>query len=83
MSTHGTIEEARQRLPLFQLMRQYGLEAPEPGKNKKQCPFCPKKSAEITRHNCRERFKCLWRPQCPSCTSGPKEAWDEVGFLAY
>lgn len=76
----GEIEKARERLPLPRLMEQYGDFMPEGKRQSGKCPFCQKESASLKQHNGRWWFKCF-RPQCPSATSEPKAAFDEVGYV--
>lgn len=78
-----TIEDARSRLPLDVLMPQYGHDVPRGGKSSFRCPICQKKSkANLKNRNGRFWFKCF-SPDCPSTTSGPGGAWDEVKFIGW
>jgi hypothetical protein len=80
----ASLEEARRRLPLKQMMQEHGL-APEGGRWKGfKCPFCQKKGkASVFKGNdAGDLFKCF-SSSCPSGTGQDGKAFDEVGFLAY
>lgn len=80
----ASLEEARRRLPLKQMMQEHGL-SPEGGRWKGfKCPFCQKKGkASVFKGNdAGDLFKCF-SASCPSGTGQDGKAFDEVGFLAY
>jgi len=63
-------------------MEQHGDSIPLDKKSGFTCPFCQKKSASCRAHRGHDWFKCF-NPACPSGTQGEKQAWDEVGYLAF
>ena len=74
---------ARSNLPLPRMMEQRG-DLPAGSHGSLFCPFCKdkEKSASLKEHRGRWYFKCF-KSHCPSQTAGPKQAFDEVGYLAF
>ena len=79
----GKVAQARCVLNLKRMMEQRG-KGPSNGtwRSFPKCPFCGKDGAGVFEHNGRQWFKCH-HTSCRSGTAGEKNAWDEVGFLAY